>query len=122
VLEALAVTVGYNGEAVLREVSLSVARGQFVGVVGPNGSGKSTLVRAASRVLPPSEGRVLLDGSDVYEMGARELARRLAVVPQDSRVHFDFSVRDVVLMGRAPHLSRFGIERARDYAIADECM
>jgi iron complex transport system ATP-binding protein len=122
VLEALAVTVGYSGEAVLREVSLSLARGQFVGVVGPNGSGKSTLVRAASRVLPPSEGRVLLDGSDVYEMGARELARRLAVVPQDSRVHFDFSVREVVLMGRAPHLSRFGIERPRDYAIADECM
>jgi len=107
---------------VLREVSLSVARGQFLGVVGPNGSGKSTLVRTLSRVLAPVAGRVLLDGIDVYGMGARELARRVAVVPQDSRVHFDFSVREVVLMGRAPHLSRLGIERPRDYVIAEECM
>ncbi len=121
-LEAVALTVGYDGEAVLREVSVGAARGQFLGVVGRNGSGKSTLVRALSRVLRPSQGRVLLDGIDVYEMGARELARRLAVVPQDNRVHFDFSVREVVLMGRAPHLSRLGIERPRDYAIAAECM
>ena len=121
-LEAAALTLGYDEEPVLREVSLSLARQQFLGVVGPNGSGKSTLVRALSRVLPPLRGQVLLDGIDVYRMSARKLARRLAVVAQDSSVAFDFPAREVVLMGRAPHLSRLGIEGPRDYAIARECM
>lgn len=121
-LEAHDLTVGYNGEPVLRNVNLTAARGQFIGLVGPNGSGKSTLVRALSRVLRPISGRALLDAVDVYEMSARELARRLAVVAQDYTVAFDFAVRDVVLMGRAPHLSRFGVERPQDYKIAEEAM
>jgi iron complex transport system ATP-binding protein len=121
-LEALAITVGYTETPVLRDVSLSAARGQFIGLVGPNGSGKSTLLRALSRVLAPSRGQVLLDGVDVCRMPARDLARRLAVVAQDNPVHFDFAVRDVVLMGRAPHLPRFGLERPQDYAIAEQCM
>ncbi|MFB3882491.1 MAG: heme ABC transporter ATP-binding protein [Armatimonadota bacterium] len=121
-LEARKATIGYNGQPVLREVDLVVARGQFFGVVGPNGCGKSTLVRALSRVLPPISGQVLLDGIDVYEMGARELARRLAVVAQDNTVAFDFPVREIVLMGRSPHLSRLAVEGPRDYAAAQEAM
>ncbi len=121
-LEARSLTVGYNDHPVLEDVSLTAAPGQCIGLVGPNGSGKSTLVRALSRVLPPQRGQVLLDGADIYRMAARALARRLAVVPQDNAVHFDFSVRQVVLMGRAPHLSRFGLERPQDYAIAQECL
>jgi iron complex transport system ATP-binding protein len=121
-LEAHDLTVGYNGKPVLSDVDLAVARGQFVGIVGPNGCGKSTLVRALSRVLRPLSGQVLLDGVDVYEMGARELARRLAVVSQENPVAFDFPVREVVLMGRAPHLSRFAVEGPRDYAIAEDAM
>ncbi len=121
-LEAQNLTVGYNGSPVLTDVSLTAERGQFIGLVGPNGSGKSTLVRALSRVLRPLNGRALLDGADIYQMSARELARRLAVVSQDNTVAFDFPVRDVVLMGRAPHLSRFGIEGPRDYEIAYEAM
>ncbi len=121
-LEARNLTVGYDGDPVVTGVSLTAARGQFIGLVGPNGSGKSTLIRALSRVLRPLSGRALLDGADIYEMGARELARRLAVVSQDNTVAFDFLVRDVVLMGRAPHLPRFGIEGARDYEIAEEAM
>ena len=121
-LEALAVTAGYDDRPVVREVNLSVARGQFLGLVGPNGSGKSTLIRSLSRVLPPIRGQVLLDSVDIYRMSARELARRLAVVAQENPVHFDFSVREVVLMGRAPHLGRFGLERVQDYAIAEECL
>ena len=121
-LEAHELTVGYDGEPVLRNVNLTAARGQFIGLVGPNGSGKSTLVRALSRVLRPISGRAMLDAVDIYEMSARELARRLAVVAQDYKVAFDFAVRDVVLMGRAPHLSRFGVERPQDYKIAEEAM
>ena len=121
-LEAHELTVGYDGEPVLRNVNLTAARGQFIALVGPNGSGKSTLVRALSRVLRPISGRALLDAVDIYEMSANELARRLAVVAQDYTVAFDFAVRDVVLMGRAPHLSRFGVERPQDYKIAEEAM
>ena len=121
-LEASGLTLGYGEQPVLREVSLHVTRGQFLGVVGPNGCGKSTLVRALSRVLPPLAGRVLLDGVDIYQIRARHLARRLAVVAQDSTVGFDFPVREVVLMGRAPHLPRFGGESPRDHAIAQEAM
>jgi len=121
-LEALAITVAYNDLPVLRDVTITLSRGQFVGLVGPNGSGKSTVIRALSRVLPPTRGQVLLDSVDIYRMAARELARRLAVVAQDNTVGFDFLVRDVVMMGRAPHLSRFGLEHTRDVAIAEECM
>jgi iron complex transport system ATP-binding protein len=122
VLEALAVSAGYNATPVVHAVDLSVARGQFCGVVGPNGSGKSTLVRALSRVLTPLSGQVLLDGADLHKMSARSVAQRVAVVGQDNAVAFDFPVREVVLMGRAPHLSRLGFESARDYAIAHKCM
>jgi len=121
-LEALAITVSYNAHIVLHDVSLSLSRGQFMGLVGPNGSGKSTVIRALSRVLRPMRGQVLLDSVDIYRMPARELARRLAVVPQDNSVGFDFSVREVVMMGRSPHLSRFGMEHARDYSIVEQCM
>jgi iron complex transport system ATP-binding protein len=101
---------------------MTLSRGQFVGLVGPNGSGKSTVIRALSRVLPPIRGQVLLDSVDIYRMTARDLARRLAVVAQDNTVGFDFLVRDVVMMGRAPHLSRFGLEHPRDVSVAEECM
>ncbi len=121
-LEALALTLSYNGDPVVRDLSFSLARGQFVGLVGANGSGKSTVVRALSRVLPPARGQVLLDGADIHRMSARELARRMAVVPQQVSVGFPFTAREVVLMGRAPHLSRFGMERERDYEIADRCL
>ncbi len=121
-LEATSITVGYNGEPVVTALDLSLPRGRFAGLVGPNGSGKSTVVRALSRVLPPREGKVLLDGADIYAMGARELARRLAVVAQDNPVSFEFRVWEVVLMGRAPHLGRFGVEGARDYRIVRECL
>jgi len=122
VLEAVSLTVGYGAEPVVHDFSLSLSRGQFAGLVGPNGSGKSTVVRALSRTLPPQRGRVLLDGVDIYRMPARELAKRLAVVAQDSAVAFDFRVLDIVLMGRSPHLGRFSLETARDYEVAYRCM
>lgn len=121
-LEALALTLGYDAEPVVRDLSFTLSRGQFVGLVGANGCGKSTVVRALSRVLPPVRGQVLLDGVNLRRMSARELARRLAVVPQHVVVGFPFTAREVVLMGRAPHLSRFGLEGPKDYAIADRCM
>ena len=117
------VTAGYSpGRPVLREISLSVKRGEFVGVAGPNGSGKSTLVRVASRSLRPWEGRALLDGRDVWSLGAREFARRTAVVPQETYVPFDLSALETVLLGRHPHAGPLHLENAADENAAIEAL
>jgi iron complex transport system ATP-binding protein len=112
----------YGDVEALRGVSLGIAAGEFVGVLGPNGSGKSTLVKALSRVLRPASGQVRLDGTDLWRMGAREVARRVAVVPQDAPAPFDFTALEVVLMGRSPHLSRLAAEGREDLRIAREAM
>jgi len=112
----------YGAVEALRGVSVSVAAGEFVGVLGPNGSGKSTLVKALSRVLRPASGQVLLDGADVWSLGARAVAQRIAVVPQDTPAPFDFTALEVVLMGRSPHLSRLAAEGVEDLRIAREAM
>lgn len=109
---------GYNGSEILKGVSLDLAQGDFVGVIGPNGSGKTTLLRSMSRTLPPISGRVELDGRDVYSTPAREFARRVAVVPQDVYVAFDFTVLEIALMGRSPRMGRFAVESSRDVSIA----
>ena len=90
---------------ILAEFTLTLTPGVFTGVIGPNGSGKSTLIRALSRALKPSQGAVLLEEKNLYaEHSARSSAQTIAVVPQDTAVSLDFSVRDIVRMGRAPHL------------------
>jgi len=122
-LELDAVTCGYDAREVVRGVSLAIAEGDFVGLAGPNGSGKTTLLRAASGVLAPSSGTVRLLGRDVYrDLTPREVARVLSVVSQDVAVDFSFTVEELVLMGRTPHLSRFGWESRHDLEIAQAAM
>jgi iron complex transport system ATP-binding protein len=123
VLDLQSLTAGYRKRIIaLRDVSLSVVAGEMLAVVGPNGSGKSTLLRAASGVLVPLAGRVLVAGHDVQRYSRRDLARLTAVVPQDTLVEFPFSVEELVLMGRTPHLGRFGFPARRDLDIAREAM
>src|SRR5947207_3953098 len=104
-----AVTAGYGGRSVVRDVSLRVCGGEVVGLVGPNGSGKTTLIRVASRALRPASGRVLVRGADPYELSARRAARLVAVVPQDVLPVFSFTALEVALMGRSPHRSAWGL-------------
>jgi iron complex transport system ATP-binding protein len=115
-------TVGYDAAPVLSGVTIDIAGGEFVGIIGPNGSGKTTLLRTVSRVLKPSSGAALIDGKNVFEVSPRELAREVGVVPQETAPAFDFTVREIVMMGRAPHLKRFQMEGTRDLAIAEESM
>ncbi|MFJ9421719.1 ABC transporter ATP-binding protein [Streptomyces sp. NPDC101249] len=98
------------------DVSLSVAPGEMVGLIGPNGSGKSTLLRSAYRVLRPVAGAVLIGGEDVWGLSAREAARRRAIVTQHTVLGAEFTVEEVVAMGRTPHrgtLDRDGAEDRR---------
>jgi iron complex transport system ATP-binding protein len=123
-LRAADVTFAYRGAAqpVLRGVSLDVPANGFVGVLGPNGSGKTTLLRVLAGTLQPSGGRVTLDGVDVARVPRLNLARRMAVVPQETRLSFDFTALEVVLMGRYPHLATFAVEGPADVAIAREAL
>ena len=103
---------------VLSGVSIAVGRGDLVGVLGPNGSGKTTLLNVLAGSLVPRTGSVVLDGRPMSGWSRREIARRLAVVPQDTHAPFDFTVLDIVLMGRFPHLGTFALEGPEDLAIA----
>ena len=112
----------YGSVKVLEDVSLSVKEGDFVGVLGPNGSGKTTLLKSISRTLKPHRGTILLNDADIYSLKSEEVARQMAIVPQDTSIGFSFSALDVVLMGRNPHMSRFQMESERDVAIARKAM
>jgi len=121
-LEAERVGFAYGRRAVLDGVTLDVSPGELVGVIGPNGAGKTTLVRVLAGVLAPSTGVVRLAGRPLRSYRRREVARRLAVVPQDAHVQFPFTALEIVLMGRAAHLPRLGFPRPRDLAIARASM
>jgi len=111
-----------RGADVVSDVSLAVGSGEMLAVAGPNGSGKSTLLGLLSGVSTPSAGQVLLEGRDVRTIDRREMARSIAVVPQDAAMTFPFTVAETVLMGRAPHRGRFGLETPRDVAVAERAM
>lgn len=103
-IEVRDLTLGYRKSApVLKNVSLAVRMGEVVNILGPNGCGKTTLLKAMLGFLPPPPGRVLLDGTPLERFARRDLARRLAYVPQSHRGVFPYSARDVVLMGRTVH-------------------
>ena len=106
----------------LRDISLVVPKGSVTALLGPNGGGKTTLVSLLAGVLKPQRGHVLLDGIDLSKLTRREIARRIAVVPQETHPAFDYSVMEMALMGRHPHLGPLAIEGPADVAIAREAL
>jgi iron complex transport system ATP-binding protein len=95
-------------------VSLEIPRGALVGILGPNGSGKTTLLRLLAGTLRPESGHVLLDGENLARWSRAVIARRCAVVPQETHLAFDYSALEIALMGRYPHLGAFEVETAAD--------
>src|SRR5262249_11227129 len=112
-LTAQNISFAYDGRPILQEISLVVEAGEFVGLIGANGSGKTTLLRILLGVLSAS-GEVRLYGDLLKSLDRREVARRATMVPQDTRVDFAFTAREIVAMGRAPYLGRFTPEGAAD--------
>lgn len=113
----------WNGRIALADVSFTVRRGEFIGLVGPNGAGKTTLLRVMAKLLEPTGGAVLLEGAALADLRQREVARQVATVPQSAvPADFAFPTLDVVLMGRYPHRGRFEDETAEDLAIVQEAM
>jgi iron complex transport system ATP-binding protein len=106
----------------LGPVSLRVENGDCCGIVGPNGAGKSTLLRLMAGLLKPKSGRIELNGQAITALPTRERARKIAFLPQRVAIDADFTVREVVLMGRFPHRSMGLFDSAEDYEIADAAM
>lgn len=106
----------------LRGVEFRADRGQMIGVVGPNGAGKTTLLRALTGVIPLESGRVLLEGRDIRRWSRQMMARNVAVVPQMGDVLFDFTVRDIVSMGRLAHQSIWSGETETDREAVDQAL
>jgi iron complex transport system ATP-binding protein len=121
-LQCTDLAYSYGGPDVLHGVSLRVDAGERVGLVGPNGSGKSTLLQVAAGLLAPSVGTVEVCGQPLGARSHRELARDVAWVPQEFDLAFSFTVREVVLTGRYPHLGWLGLEGADDLEIARRAM
>lgn len=111
-----------NGNPILKGVSLQAGEKQLIGVIGPNGGGKSTLLKCIYRVLQPTGGAVFLDGKSLSEYSFRESALKIAVVAQHNYYNFDFSVQDVVLMGRSPHKKTLERDNAQDFRIVEEAL
>ena len=122
-LRAVDVSFSYeDGHPVLRDVSAAIARGGLVGILGPNGSGKTTLLRLLGGLLHPAGGRITLDGVDLKHLARAEAARRIAIVPQETHLAFEYTVLEMATMGRYPHLRGFAVEGPADLEIAREAL
>ena len=117
-LSIVDLSYSYGGQLVLQDITLTIQPTTVVGILGPNGSGKTTLLRLLSGMLTPPSGRVEVNGVNLQNIPRSLLARQMAVVPQETHVAFDYSVLEIVLMGRYPHLQPFETEGPNDLAVA----
>ena len=122
IVECEDIFFSYNGREVLSGVSFTLPPGQMVGVLGANGAGKSTLLKILSGLLEPGSGFTKYRDEELLKIGRKELAKRLAYIPQDPVFAFPFTVMETVLMGRAPYIGRFEFERDSDRELAERAM
>ena len=123
-MEILAEAVRFfaGGRQILQGIDLELRPKEFLGIIGPNGSGKSTFLKCVYRVQKPTTGKIYFNGKKLDEFSYRESALKLAVVAQHNFYNFDFSVLDVVLMGRSPHKKMMERDNAEDYKIARDAL
>ena len=121
-IEAKSISFRYLEDWVLEDVSFQVGKGEFIGVIGPNGSGKTTLLKVLYRLLSPQRGEVLFDHVPLRKMSQRDIAKRIAVVAQETYPVFPFRVIEIVLMGRSPYLGHLMFESEKDLEIAKKAM
>ncbi len=112
----------YGDLNILKKLDLYIENGDFVGIIGPNGSGKTTLLKNISRALDSDEGLIYIDGKELNEFSAKKLAQKMATVPQNTTTNFSFRVYDLIMMGRNPYQSHWGLASAKDKEIVKEAM
>ncbi len=121
-IETSGIEMILGGSQILKGISLSATGREFIGIIGPNGSGKSTFLKCIYRVLKPTGGAVMIDGRPLEQYRVKETAQKLAVVSQHNYYNFEFSVEDIVLMGRSPHKKTMERDNAEDYRIVEESL
>ena len=114
--------LSYGAQEILKGISIQSKEKEFIGLIGPNGSGKSTLLKCIYRTLKPDQGAVYLDGKELSTIRVKDSARKLAVVAQHNQYNFDFTVQEIVIMGRSPHKKALERDNAGDYAIVKEAL
>lgn len=112
------IQVSFGPKTILHDIFLDIRDKEFVGIIGPNGSGKSTFLKCLYRVLQPNHGKIFFDGTEMSSLSHRDTALKMAVVAQHSTVNFDFSVLEMVLMGRSPYKGLLDRDQIDDYEIA----
>lgn len=105
----------YNGKDVLKDITLNFNKGKFYSIIGPNGSGKSTLIKNISKIISPKRKSVFISNDDICGLSNKNLAKRMSVIPQNITIDYEFTVLDIVMMGRSPYKRRF-----EDFNIEDE--
>ena len=107
----------YGKNHTLKNISFKVGKGEFLGIIGPNGSGKTTLLKIIDNLLKPNAGFIKIDGENIDNFKLRELAKKIAYVPQITSVTFEFTAYEIALMGRNPYIGKFQVETIEDYEI-----
>lgn len=121
-LETKNIKFGYDNSLVLKDISFNIEEGSFTSIIGPNGSGKSTLLKTLNNIYVPNSGKVKVKGRDINSFKKKELAKKMALVPQNTQIDYNFTVEDIVLMGRYPYKTRFQRENEEDYKIARDSL
>jgi iron complex transport system ATP-binding protein len=121
-MDVHSISFRYQKDWVLQDISFQVGRGEFIGVIGPNGSGKTTLLKILYRLLSPQQGEVLFELVPLKRMSRIDIAKRIAVVAQETYPLFPFRVIEIVLMGRSPYLGYLMFESEKDLEIAKKAM
>ncbi|MCG4586285.1 ABC transporter ATP-binding protein, partial [Anaerosalibacter bizertensis] len=121
-LEVENLNFAYRKQLVLKDISFFIEKGQFISIIGPNGSGKSTLLKNLSNLYNPESGFIKVYGKDIKKYRTKELAKNISLVPQDTTISYDFTVFDIVMMGRFPYLDRFKKENEKDFKIVAEAL
>src|SRR5207248_5763560 len=116
------ITFGYGRAPLLYDVRLQVQQGEMIGLLGPNGSGKTTLLRLLSGVYRPQQGKIFLEGYNLQQWSRRDIARRVAVVPQELHMPFAFTVAQMVSLGRTPFINFLGSPGKHDERIVTDAL
>ncbi|GMQ58482.1 ABC transporter ATP-binding protein [Vallitalea sediminicola] len=112
----------YGEKSILKDLSIDIEKGLFYSIIGPNGSGKTTLLKLLAGILPSNKKTIYIKNDDIHTIKQKEIAKRLSVVPQITDMQYEFSVYDIVMMGRSPYTARFQKNTEEDIKIVDDAM